>query len=120
MAKQLPAQIMTLVSILTAFVATSLTIVLTAANNEAIERLKNMFAKHFNALIIYHVESIYVGLIGIGMSLFVLVKASMANYKNDDMWFILWLLPVTSSVWLFVRIVHLLQKLLRQKVDLKK
>ena len=112
-AAQLPTQTVTLVSILTAFIATSLTILLTAPNNPGIERLKTS-PEAFRRLIKMHSEAIRIGILAAVFSLILLMVEKPFDGPIKLSLFGVWAFAVSATVGLFYRIVSLVQTLLSQ------
>ena len=107
----LASQVVTLVSILTAFIATSLTILLTAPSQQAIVRLKTNM-KDYNRLVGQHVFAVRWGITAAVSSLLLLFLRAPFDGGYKTALFCGWVAVVGCSILLFYRVISLMQMLL--------
>lgn len=115
----LSSQVVTVVSVFVGFMAASLAIILTAPDHRGIRRLRTS-PEQFGYLIRYHTEAIRVGIVAAAFSFAVMVVCKTLGPTDVPslfvkMWLLrLWVFSFVAALFLFLRVVNLMQKLLLQ------
>lgn len=113
--KDLANPILTLSAILIAFVATSMTIVLASLGLKAVKYMQT-FPGVMKIFIGYHTQAIWMGMATCGMSLIAIIVADKPLNILHWLFFFIWSFCFFSSIITFVRVVHLLHRILCESV----
>lgn len=103
--------LVTVLSILIAFIATSMTIVLTGSNVAGLNFLKDR-KEGYELLIKYHRDGVAWGLVACIASLISVISSKFSDSLLHHFFFSFWMFSTILAISLFVRVVLLLHRIL--------
>jgi len=113
--KDLANPVLTMSAILIAFIATSMTIILASLGLKAMKHLQSIPGV-LKGFVGYHTQAIWFGMIGCGLSMVAIIVSDKPYNIWHHLFFLIWSFCFYSAITTFVRVVHLLHRILIQSL----